>query len=62
MLVGSVNIILGKRWNVQNFINPIYYHEFSSFNVAELHKTYPVYKSERGTPALFFSQCIVCQT
>ena len=46
MLVGGENSILGKRWNVQNFINPICDHEFSSFNGEELHKTYSLHKSE----------------
>ena len=46
MLVGCDNIILGKRWNVPEFINLKYYHEISSFNVAELHKTYSLHKRE----------------
>ena len=46
MLVGCDNSILGKRWNLRNFINPIYYDEISPFNVEELHKTYSLHKSE----------------
>ena len=40
MLVGCDNIILGKRSNVPKLINLKYYHEISSFNGEELHKTY----------------------
>ena len=46
MLVGCGNVILGKRWNVQKIINPIYYYEISRFNGVELYKTYSFYKSE----------------
>ena len=61
MLVGSDNIILGNRWNLQNPIIPIYYYEISSFNVTEVHKTYSLYKKDWGTSPSFFSQCIVGQ-
>ena len=61
MLLGCDNVILGNRWNLRDFINPIYYHEIYSFNAAELHKTYSLYKSERGTPPFYLSQSIVCQ-
>ena len=40
MLVGCDNVIVGNLWNLRNFINPMYYHEISSFNGEELHKTY----------------------
>ena len=46
MLVSCGNIILGKRWNVQKFINRIYHCEINQFNGEVQHKTYCLYKSE----------------
>ena len=45
VLVGCDNIILGKRWNLQNVTNLIYYHQSSSINGEELRKTYSLYKN-----------------
>ena len=56
MLVGCDNIILGKQWNVSEFINAIYFREVYGFNCKLIHICCRKVHEEHP---LFFSQCIV---